>query len=55
MIENYRLAELIKLKNSMGIIDKVTYVIMLRTLDHIKIELDGTVAVIFLAGATVNI
>jgi len=55
VLEKYRLAELIRLKNSMGIIDKMPYELMLKTLDHIKIGLDRTVVVIFLAGATVNI
>ncbi|MCB2312338.1 zinc ribbon domain-containing protein [Clostridium tagluense] len=55
VLEKYRLAELIRLKNSMGIIDKMAYVLMLKTLGNIKIGLDGRVAVIFLAGAKVNI
>ncbi|MBZ9621820.1 hypothetical protein G9F71_002930 [Clostridium sp. FP2] len=55
VLEKYRLAELIRLKNSLGTIDKMPYELMLKTLDHIKIGLDGRVAVIFLAGAIVNI
>lgn len=55
VLEKYRLAELITLKNSMGIMDRMPYELMLKTLDHIKIGLDGRVAVIFLAGVTVNI
>ena len=46
MLEKYRLADLIKLKNSMGIIDKMQYELMLQTLDHIKIGIDGRAAVI---------
>ncbi|MBW9171212.1 hypothetical protein K2F43_08335 [Clostridium estertheticum] len=55
MIEKHRLAELIRLKNSIGIINKMSYELMLKTLDHIEIGLDDRIAVIFLAGATVNI
>jgi site-specific DNA recombinase len=55
VLEKYRLAELIRLKNSMGIIDKMPYELLLKTLDHIKIGLEGTVEVIFLAGVVVNI
>ncbi|MBU3214786.1 hypothetical protein LL033_08180 [Clostridium estertheticum] len=55
VLEKYRLAELIRLKNSVGIIDKMSYELMLKTLDYIEIGLDGKVAVIFLVGATVNI
>ncbi|MBX4268892.1 hypothetical protein [Clostridium estertheticum] len=54
-IEKYRLDELIGLKNSMRIIDKMSYELMLKTLDHFKVGPDGRVAVIFLAGVIVNI
>ena len=55
VLEKYRLADLISLRNSIGIIDKMPHELMLKTLDHIKIGLDGRVAVIFLAGVIVNI
>lgn len=55
VLKKYRLAELIRLKNSVGIIDKMPYELMLKTLDHIKIGFDGTVEVIFLDGAVINI
>ncbi|MFT5874292.1 MAG: hypothetical protein ACI8WT_003253 [Clostridium sp.] len=55
VLEKYRLAELIRLKNSVGIIDKMPYELMLKTLDYIRRGNDGRVAVIFLAGVTVNI
>jgi len=55
VIEKYRLADLIRLKNSVGIIDKMSYELMLKTLDHMEVGIDSRVAVIFLAGETVNI
>lgn len=54
-LEKYRLVELIRLTKSVGVIDKMPYELMLKTLDHIKMGFDGVAEVIFLAGVTVNI
>lgn len=54
-LEKYRLVELIRLTKSEGIISKMPYELMLKTLNYIKIDLDGAAEAIFLSGPKVNI
>lgn len=55
VLEQYRMSELIRIAREIGIIDKMPYTLMLKTLEYIKICKDGTAEVIFLAGLKVNI
>lgn len=50
VLEKYRVAELIKLTNEIGKIEKLTYELVLKTLDYIEIDNDGKIEIVFLAG-----
>lgn len=49
VLEKFGLVELIRLRNGMVLIDKMTYELMLETLDHVKLGFDGIVAVVSLS------
>ncbi len=50
----YRAKELRRLTNDIGIIDTMPYELMLKTLNHIEVDTDAKVTVVFLAGTRVK-
>lgn len=53
VLKAYRARELIRLLDENGYISTMPYELMLKTLDHINIVLDGKLEVIFLAGTRI--
>ena len=51
----YRIKEISRLVSETGQVASMPYKLMLKTLDHIKIEPDGAVEVIFLTGTKIMI
>jgi hypothetical protein len=54
LLELFRAKELHRLIKEIGIIDTAPYDIILKTLNHIEIECDGKIKVVFLARAIVQ-
>jgi hypothetical protein len=50
MLEAYRASELMRLVEEVGIIEEVTYELVIRTLSHMEVGVDSEMKVIFLCG-----
>ncbi|MHC1720302.1 MAG: hypothetical protein AB9844_06430 [Clostridiaceae bacterium] len=53
-LQEYRAREMVRLLYETGHIDSMPYNLMLKTLDHIEVGLDGSLKVLFLCGISIN-
>jgi site-specific DNA recombinase len=50
VLKTYRAKELMKLVGEVGVIEELLYELMIQTLSHIEVGIDGQLRVIFLSG-----